>query len=209
VAGRNYGTVQNCSVTGSVTSTGNDTGGIVGYNFTPGIVQNCHFTGSVTSSAQSTGGVSGNNTGTVVNSYATGSVTSSGYSGGVVGHNNTANTSGVINCVALNPSVTGTLLAGRVIGHLHNGTDENNYAKAMTVTVAGNPVSVSPSATGKDGKDITAANAKQQPTWETAGFSFYPTGRWVLKSGYLPSLVDDNGNDIGEATTWPTWLVDE
>jgi len=110
VVGYNYGTVQDCFITGivSVTSRG---GGVVGYNI--GTVQNCYSKASVT---ECDGGVVGRNGGTVQNCYATGNVSGAG----VVGYN-----SGTVqNCYATG-NVSGW---GGVVGLNHGGTVKNCYS---------------------------------------------------------------------------------
>jgi len=123
VVGENYGTVEYCYATGTV-SGNNQVGGVVGGNC--GTVQNCYSTGVV--SGNYCGGVVGRNYvdrenyGTVQNCYSTGDVSGS-YCGGVVGYSSertvqncyaTGTVTGgpgvlgwgyPINCVALNPNI--------------------------------------------------------------------------------------------------------
>jgi hypothetical protein len=81
VAGRNQGTIDNCTVAGSVTG-GSYTGGITGEN--EGTVKNCTSTATVQGTSY-IGGIAGRNAGgTVENCAATGSARSTG-SGGVAG----------------------------------------------------------------------------------------------------------------------------
>ena len=63
------GTVQRCYNTGSVRSTGNGVGGVVGRNMISSAVQYCYNTGSVKSTDVYAGGVVGDNNGTVTNCY--------------------------------------------------------------------------------------------------------------------------------------------
>ncbi len=81
----NFGTIQKCYNTGTVTGVG-VVGGVVGLNMA-GTVKNSYNTGTVTGSGQYVGGVVGNNAGPVEYSYNTGSVTGSNmYVGGVAGY---------------------------------------------------------------------------------------------------------------------------
>ena len=76
--------VENLSVSGTVTSTNQCVGGIVGTN--KGTVFNCHSSVTVTGGTQ-TGGVAGNNGGTVGGCSYSGAVTGNGsYTGGIVGY---------------------------------------------------------------------------------------------------------------------------
>ncbi len=82
--GDNIGTVQNLSVSGTVSGR-IYVGGVVGLNL--GSVEDCAFTGSV-SGVSPVGGVVGWNSGSVINCYNTGEVSGSGwFVGGVVGYN--------------------------------------------------------------------------------------------------------------------------
>jgi hypothetical protein len=117
VLGFGSGTVQNCYVTGSISSNASsEVGGVVGCIY-GGTVQNCYSTCNVSGSSAFVGGVVGRvgNGSTVQNCYATGSIINSIYNtdstycgvGGVVGvlDSNTSNT--VQNCYATG-SVSGT-----------------------------------------------------------------------------------------------------
>lgn len=89
LVGRNFGTVNNCYTTGSVSGTAGNLvagqtgiaiGGIAGWNF--GTIENSSSSASITSDSTifvDLGGLSGGNTGTIDNSHATGIV--SGLSG--------------------------------------------------------------------------------------------------------------------------------
>jgi len=98
VVGKNYGTVQNCSVSGGSVSASYSAGGIVGINeVSSALVQYC---------------------------YATASVTSTRYAGGIVGMNFNAT---VKNCVARNVSITSDERKGRITSYGSTGLS-NNYA---------------------------------------------------------------------------------
>jgi hypothetical protein len=76
---RNLG-VMDVNITGS----GNDVGGLVGYNGGGSTVTQCHSTGTV-SGASGVGGLVGINGGTVTNCYSTGAVSGTSSVGGLVG----------------------------------------------------------------------------------------------------------------------------
>ena len=87
LVGDNDGTISNSYVIGSVMGR-DGVGGLVGNNGgTSGSISNSYATGSVTSSRDFAGGLVGYNTRTISNSYATGSVSGSDHIGGLVGHN--------------------------------------------------------------------------------------------------------------------------
>ncbi|MEA3499643.1 MAG: GLUG motif-containing protein [Candidatus Marinimicrobia bacterium] len=82
-------TVSNSYSTGSVSGSGNDVGGLVGYNYNSSTVSNSYSTGSVSGSGSDVGGLVGYNNyySTVSNSYSTGSVSGNNDVGGLVGSN--------------------------------------------------------------------------------------------------------------------------
>jgi len=121
LVGWNYGTVSNCSATGSASSSNDYVGGLVGWNYDT--VSGCHATGTAT--GFNAGGLVGLNFGgyvygggVVTNSYSTGSVTGVGYAGGLIGRNHYSIK--VSSCYSTG-SVTGALYAGGLIG-------ENSYS---------------------------------------------------------------------------------
>ena len=125
IAGNNFGTIENCFTTCNV-SGDRRVGGIVGDNHGP--IKNCYVTGDVTGgSDDSAGGVAGlsGDNGTIKNCYVTGNVTSSGRSvGGVVGDIEGGT---VENCYATG-NVSGNRCVGGVVGWNKGGTVKNCYA---------------------------------------------------------------------------------
>ncbi|MGM9947803.1 GLUG motif-containing protein, partial [Floccifex sp.] len=63
IAGENYGTIENCSVSGSICGKQN-TGGIAGINTVSGIIKNCRMNGTVIGTKM-TGGISGSSLGII------------------------------------------------------------------------------------------------------------------------------------------------
>ena len=192
VVGRNYGTVQNCYVMGDVSKTGSSSpvGGVVGDNYDYGTVEYCYSTGNV-SGINYVGGVVGQNRGTVQNCYSTGNVSGS-YCGGVVGitYNGTVKNcyatgnvsfgggvahmgSSIVNCVALNPSITGIARVSNISGS-SGGGDGNDpivsgYAR-KDMLVNGETQLSNYSQIGK-GADIISSDWGNASWWtETAEF---------------------------------------
>ena len=99
VCGVNYGTLQNCYNTGSVTGS-NAVGGVCGNNSSGGTIQNCYNTGLV-DAYQTVGGVCGldgsTKASTLKNCYNIGSVTGEIHVGGVQGRVDQAGTT-IQNC---------------------------------------------------------------------------------------------------------------
>jgi len=147
----------------------------------------------------------GNNLdGIIQNCYATGSVTGNSFVGGIVG-----TASGLIqNCVALNESISsesGNM--GRIKRTDGGGTLYSNYAwSGMKV---GYSTVMSNDANSYNGKDITAAQAKDESWWKTASnwsgtaWTFADGSPWVWIEGYMPSL-----RGVGTAQGWAPDFVD-
>ena len=126
IAGENRGTIENCSVSGSVTGSSNNSyvGGITGWNYR-GTITDCHSSATVEGKAY-VGGIAGQSDATITACYSTGSVTATknnttGYSfaGGVVGYN----TGAVLTACYATGSVSGEgNFVGGVVGSNENGT---------------------------------------------------------------------------------------
>jgi len=170
-SGRGNGNVTNCYATGFVTGGGSNIGGLVGQLYN-GILTNCYVTGAV---------------------IGTGSG-STDVVGGIAGRM-TLTTCSIINCVALNSSVSATygIDAGRVEGIGINGTRTNNWAlSSMTITIGGGtPKSpLDNTGSGLDGADVSDTDTKTAVWWQTAS----PSGPgwdntiWNFTDGQLPTL---------------------
>ncbi len=117
IAGKNAGIIENCYVTGDISSAGH-VGGIVGEN-SGGTIKDCNTDINITSSGQCIGGISGHNSGTVIGCGATGVITGTGtWVGGLVGHN-TGTTVIQDSSTNIDISTTGTV-KGVVIGYTNN-----------------------------------------------------------------------------------------
>ena len=137
IAGQNDGTVENCSVNGTVTGRGfTDTGGIVGTNY--GTISGCSAEGTVTGSVNVGGIAGGSYLGvTIVGCYSSAAV--EGYStvGGVVG--SLGNNSSLMASYSTgNVTITTTGYAGGVVGVNAQGTVTACYHATGTVSGQGN-----------------------------------------------------------------------
>ena len=155
IVGLNYGTVSDCTVSGSIVAHG---GGIVGGNV--GRVSNCYSSANITPPrGGDAGGIAGDNMGTVTHSISSGNISSSSYivtddygnvnsafpahAGGIVG----TNTGTISNCEsrgnvsATNPSLhtagSGGVTAGGIVGR-SNGTVTDSHKLSGTVSVFSN-----------------------------------------------------------------------
>lgn len=186
---KNYGTIEQCYALGTVKG-GHRNGGLVSENYST--IENCYFLGDLESNWE-TGGITSfnyNGSATVQNCYAGGNYVSrmnnmgfiSGYAYG--GTRMTGN-------VALYGGIKGTDNLARICGR-NNGVDENTtYQKNLAcvdITVNGQTVSGG-AANNKNGADKTAAELKNQATYETLGWDFSNVwtmdevlGRPVLKA---------------------------
>ena len=122
IAGENRGTIENCSVSGSVTGLSDNSyvGGIAGFH-RKGSITDCHSSATVEGIAY-IGGVAGQSNDIITACYATGNVKGDGhYVGGVVGDNSSAVTA----CYHATGSVAGASgstggVAGRNYADIYN-----------------------------------------------------------------------------------------
>lgn len=114
IAGQNYGTVENCSVNGTVTGKGfTDTGGIAGSNY--GTISGCSAEGTVTGSVNVGGIAGGSYLGVIIDGcHSTAAVSGISSVGGVVG--NLGNNSFLMACYS-----TGNVTATITYGYAHVG----------------------------------------------------------------------------------------
>ena len=149
IAGQNYGTVENCSVNGTVTGKGfTDTGGIAGSNY--GTISGCSAEGTVTGSVN-VGGIAGlgapnydTGTGSLIGStiegcHSTAAVSGISSVGGVLG--NLGNNSFLMACYSTgNVTATSTdgSFVGGVVGINSQGTVTGCYHATGTVSGQGN-----------------------------------------------------------------------
>ncbi len=126
IAGQNGGTIQNCSVSGTVSSTGRWVGGITGNN--AGSISDCHSTATVTGSSY-VGGIAGFNTsGTcaITRCYATGTVHGTGIDvGGILGYC----AGGTFSYCYATGAVSGQSSIGGLVAEVASGSISNCYAR--------------------------------------------------------------------------------
>ncbi len=125
LAGSNYGTIKNSSANVDVAGV-YYVGGLAGYNYDGATIQNSNATGSVTATNRMAGGLVGQNQGTITNASASGYVSGLNQIGGLVGNNNGANAK------IENASATGDVTAtgnssGGLVGY-NQGTITNANA---------------------------------------------------------------------------------
>ena len=129
------GTVTDCTVSGTINTTGNNVGGLVGEN--KGTVSNCTFNGTI-EGRRTVGGLVGENYGTVSGVTVSGTVTgtSDGYSmgndiGGLVGFSGGGTITGT---VSDGSSVTGIKNVGGIVGYSNGATVKDCTFNNGTVT---------------------------------------------------------------------------
>lgn len=115
------GSVTGCYVYGNISAAGNASG-LVGIQLNSEI-KNCSFIGSVTSTGQSAAGLVGVNGGPITNCFAYGTVTANGNAAGLVGENG----SPIANCFAYG-TVTANGNAAGLVGVLKDSAIQRSYA---------------------------------------------------------------------------------
>jgi hypothetical protein len=197
----------------------NEVGAIAGLNNTGSTIQNCFATGTVTADFYA-GGLVGTNRGSIKDSYAVCDIVCANYLGGIAGYNTPEGTidtcyamgrvvgneaaGGIVGysggtvstCVALNPAVTGSVEAGRVIGWADSGTVDHNFARDDMggSTEQFEDIPAEKSESGKDGADIPLASALDNQWW-TVDIGY--TDPWWT-SEHLPQIIPPAGENEEE-----------
>ncbi len=123
LAGRNYGTIQDCVVSGSVVNAYSYTGAVTGGNESTGTITRCHASASVSGGGYTFGGCAGFNAGAISDSSATGAISGAGSNaGGFVGWEG----AGTIDSCYATGSVTAAANLGGFVGY--------HYGSGSTIT---------------------------------------------------------------------------
>ena len=138
VAGRNYGTIENCSVSGTVESSSNNAGGITGYN--NGTITGCSASGNVSANSLAGGIVGYFYTGSITDCHSSATVEGNYLVGGVAGYMQTNTT---LTACSSTGSVTATgsgeADAGGVVGRINkDATVTACYATGNVTATQGN-----------------------------------------------------------------------
>jgi hypothetical protein len=170
--GNNAGTIQNLKLTNVdiyITSDATDAGGIAATN--SGTVQGCTVSGSISVDVlgSDVGGIVGNNTNTVAGCTISGSITgnsTNGNVGGIAGNNSSI----LKNCVVSSASIAGKT-AGALAGvNTDNGTIDNTNTAYTNVNVNGSAVSAdSLVGMGSDTNDAKVTNPSSSTAAAAAG----------------------------------------
>jgi hypothetical protein len=153
--------IANCYVTGNISGTMHNIGGIVGY-MTGGTIINSYSTANVNSSVGNVGGIVGDILdGTITNSYSMGNISGTSSISGIVGiiYGSSAT---ITNNAAINPLVTSNNFVNRIVATINGSivpTVSNNFA-LDTMIVTGNA-----NGNGNAGTDKTATELRTQSTY--------------------------------------------
>lgn len=184
VAGTNYGTIENCSVDGTLTNYVQYLGGVVGDNY--GSIIGCSSSGTITGTGPNVGGIGGQSVGgTIMACYSVANIKGRSSSGGVLGQTNRETV--VIACYQAKGNVTGeqSRWIGGVIGWNYGKVTacywENNQEQGIGENQAGTTFET----TKVDGTDVTwqKAVAAMNTALQSAGSGWH----YVL-NGALPTL---------------------
>ena len=184
VAGTNYGTIENCSVDGTLTNNRHYLGGVVGNNY--GSIIGCSSSGTITGTSPNVGGIGGQSVGgTIMACYSVANIKGWSSSGGVLGQTNRETV--VIACYHAKGNVTGeqSRMIGGVIGWNYGKVTacywENNQEQGIGENQAGTTFET----TKVDGTDVTwqKAVAAMNTALQSAG-----SGWHYELTGELPTL---------------------
>ena len=185
VAAQNYGTIENCHTTGTVSgSDGNDVGGVAAENY--GTIENCSNAGDVMNisvNCNTIGGVAGYNVGTIINCYNTGDVSGNKYVGGVAGRNDMGTITNCYNTgdVSGNEDVGGVAGGNGLIAYDLRGTITNCYydnEKCTLTEAIGSSNGTVTNVTGLKTKEMTGTTCTAYDSWK----NFYAV--WKLTDSY-------------------------
>lgn len=186
VAGTNYGTIENCSVDGTLTNNRHYLGGVVGNNY--GSIIGCSSSGTITGTSPNVGGIGGQSVGgTIMACYSVANIKGRSSSGGVLGQTNRETV--VIACYHAKGNVTGeqSRMIGGVIGWNYGKVTacywENNQEQGIGENLAGTTFET----TKVNGTDVTwqTAVAAMNTALQSAGSGWH----YVL-NGALPTLEE-------------------
>ena len=182
VAGTNYGTIENCSVDGTLTNNRHYLGGVVGNNY--GSIIGCSSSGTITGTSPDVGGIGGQSVGgTIMACYSVANIKGWSSSGGVLGQTNRETV--VIACYHAKGNVTGeqSRMIGGVIGWNYGKVTacywENNQEQGIGDNQAGTTFETTKVTDGNWTNAVTQMNAALQ----SAGSEW----RYEL-TGALPTL---------------------
>lgn len=184
VAGTNYGTIENCSVDGTLTNNRHYLGGVVGNNY--GSIIGCSSSGTITGTSPNVGGIGGQSVGgTIMACYSVANIKGRSSSGGVLGQTNRETV--VIACYHAKGNVTGeqSRMIGGVIGWNYGKVTACYWENNQGQGIGDNQGSTTIETTKVDGTDVTwqKAVAAMNTALQSAG-----SGWHYELNGALPTL---------------------
>ena len=186
VAGTNYGTIENCSVDGTLTNNRHYLGGVVGNNY--GSIIGCSSSGTITGTSPNVGGIGGQSVGgTIMACYSVANIKGRSSSGGVLGQTNRETV--VIACYHAKGNVTGeqSRMIGGVIGWNYGKVTACYWENNQGQGIGDNQGSTTIETTKVEGTDVTwqTAVAAMNTALQSAGSGWH----YVL-NGALPTLEE-------------------
>ena len=184
VAGTNYGTIENCSVDGTLTNNRHYLGGVVGNNY--GSIIGCSSSGTITGTSPNVGGIGGQSVGgTIMACYSVANIKGWSSSGGVLGQTNRETV--VIACYHAKGNVTGeqSRMIGGVIGWNYGKVTACYWENNQGQGIGDNQGSTTIETTKVDGTGVTWQKAVA--AMNTALQSADSGWQYVL-NGALPTL---------------------
>ena len=182
VAGTNYGTIENCSVDGTLTSNRHYLGGVVGNNY--GSIIGCSSSGTITGTSPNVGGIGGQSVGgTIMACYSVANIKGRSSSGGVLGQTNRETV--VIACYHAKGNVTGeqSRMRGGVIGWNYGKVTACYWENNQGQGIGDNQASTTIETTKVTDGDWLDAVAQMSAALQSAGSEW----RYEL-TGKLPTL---------------------
>jgi len=190
----NRGTIENCGVTGQITSTNQYAAGLVSHNY--GTIINSYSEATIRSDSHHAGGLTAHNYDTISNSYASGDVSSgASYAAGISVHNNGHISDSYSTGNIYSPSYAAGLVANNqdnivnsyAVGSVNGNDHLGGLVASGTASLVSNSYwdteSTGQSTSDGGGEAKTTTEMKQQATY--SGWDF--TTIWQIGSSY-PTL---------------------
>lgn len=210
IVGYLIGTVQGCSVSGSISGS-SYVGGIAGRIATASSIVECRCTAAVSGSGDYSGGICGHTTAAsgmvtyITDCFATGAVSASGYAGGLIGYQVQRTT--ITDCYAIGVP-TATSYAGGLTGYTSatGNTITASYWDTQTSGTESSGSGPGPTGTGKTTAQMKAL-ATFSSAWSIARVSDWVDETWVIGDGdgdMYPELAwaYDFGGDTAVIVPW-------
>jgi hypothetical protein len=200
LVGENYSEISDSWATGVISSTDDNVGGLVGSHY--GTIARSYSTeGNITSSGDNIGGLVGLNDGTITRSYSTKNVTGGNCVGGLIG---VLDSGSVSDCYAVNNVVINVGgIGGGFVGILSSGSISDSYSVG---TVGGDGVAFGFAGAGPTVISTSYWDVTISGIGSSGGDNLGATGKTTTEMQTLATFsswdISDEGSDYDSPSAW-------